>query len=304
MRHVGFILLLSFVVLLSSTATADIAEVISYQGRLLDSGGSPVSDGTHDVVFELFDVASGGTAKWSSGARGMLTADGFFNYDLGDTTAIPDDLFLQYSELYLQITVVGDPPLTPRARVASSGYAYHALRADSVANSPGLTQLIHIPSVDLMNGFSVIIATDSINAPAAGYVVCQATMSVSTFKTAVGLVAAVFALTDSTQTLLTDQENYFVLEPGYGSGSFEMPIHVHRVFEVVPGWNRFSIRAADFGDPGQGIAARNTKLTMTYYDRSYGTVLLATPPSPPSVSQPPVAIDAATKTRLLEKIGK
>lgn len=277
---------LMFALLVAVAVQAEIAEVISYQGRLLDAG-SPVADGDYQLQFEIFDEASAGSSLWSSGFRTVPVADGLFHYLLGDSVALPDDLFANDAEVYLEVTVQGDGPISPRTRLTSASYAYHALRADSSEYSlygPGVTQKIVNASVDLMNGFSVLIAEDSILCPRAGYVMLEATTSASADHTPGADCSAVFSFRDSVGGILTNQENYFILYDNFPPGRIEFPINIHTIYEVVPGYNRFEFTASDFGDAGQTISARRTKFTLTFFDRTYGTVDL-----PPAFRPPPAS---------------
>ena len=55
------------------TIAGTVATKISYQGRLTDAGGDPVSDGIHTMRFRLYDAQNGGTLLWESGDQGVLT---------------------------------------------------------------------------------------------------------------------------------------------------------------------------------------------------------------------------------------
>ncbi len=46
-------------------ASAQFNEQINYQGRLLDSTGSAVADGTYAMSFRLYTVATSGSAIWT-----------------------------------------------------------------------------------------------------------------------------------------------------------------------------------------------------------------------------------------------
>ncbi len=56
----------------SSTGT------IAYQGRLADAAGAPLT-GTYNMIFRLYDAATGGTPLWSepwTGSNGVRVSDG------------------------------------------------------------------------------------------------------------------------------------------------------------------------------------------------------------------------------------
>src|SRR3989338_6431158 len=104
------------------------ANIISYQGRLLDTNSVPVTDASVDMIFRVYDAATVGNCVWSNSASDCSTATarsvtltaGLFSEDLGDTgdlyAAMLSSLFGDESELYLEVTVEGDV-LSPRKRI-------------------------------------------------------------------------------------------------------------------------------------------------------------------------------------------
>jgi hypothetical protein len=98
--------------------------MISYQGRVTDSGGTPVADGSYDMQFRIFNAATGGDQKWESGTVPVDVTDGVFDALLGES---PQPLIiLAFDEDYwLQVTFDGVTQ-SPRQRMVSVGYAYMA----------------------------------------------------------------------------------------------------------------------------------------------------------------------------------
>jgi hypothetical protein len=119
--------------------------IISYQGRLLNSNRVPLSSSTASVVFELYTASSGGTCVWSNSsatcssatARTVTLTDGLFSENLGDTAASPayasisNAIFGDNSSLYLQVTVNGET-LTPRKYISAAPYALNAQMLDGL----------------------------------------------------------------------------------------------------------------------------------------------------------------------------
>lgn len=102
----------------NSTSTT----TISYQGRLADSGGSPITD-TVGMTFRIYNVASGGSALWTEVYPAVTINDGLFHVLLGSTEPLSADLFSDNDTLYLGITVGADNEMTPREQLASAPYA-------------------------------------------------------------------------------------------------------------------------------------------------------------------------------------
>ena len=87
----------------SATSTS----TISYQGRLADSGGTPVTD-MQPMEFRIYDVPTGGVPLWEefwTGANSVAVSDGLFNVMLGSIDNTLASSIGGHDELYLGITV-------------------------------------------------------------------------------------------------------------------------------------------------------------------------------------------------------
>ncbi len=112
-----------------------IPQMISYQGRLVDTAGRPVPNGTYAVTFRMFTQDTGGAAFWSE-VQNVTTRSGLFNCLLGAVNGI--SYLPQDGNCWLEMQVHPDPALTPRVRLVSTAYAYMAdvaNRADSARPS-------------------------------------------------------------------------------------------------------------------------------------------------------------------------
>jgi len=106
------------------TVVADIPKVISYQGRITDSGGTPVADGTYTMEFKFFDAVTGGNQEWESGPVSVELSGGVFNVLIGGDGQPAMLLFFE-EDYWMEVTFDGAVQ-TPRQRIASTGYAYMA----------------------------------------------------------------------------------------------------------------------------------------------------------------------------------
>jgi hypothetical protein len=109
----------------ASTSTGTIA----YQGRLADADGNPITN-TVNMIFRLYDVASGGVPLWEeqwTGSNGVQVSDGLFNVMLGSLTPIPQGVITGHDSLFLGITVGTDDEMTPRVQLGTVPFAVQAL---------------------------------------------------------------------------------------------------------------------------------------------------------------------------------
>ncbi len=125
-----FIIMLSIIIiLLVSITTAQVPQVLNYQGQLNDDTGEPVANGTYPIVFTIYDAVDASSGLWYSGIQNIMVVNGLFNYQLGSTNPLPSTIFTDSSR-WLGIRVDGED-IVPRTQLITVPYAYHALRADT-----------------------------------------------------------------------------------------------------------------------------------------------------------------------------
>lgn len=124
---------------LSSVGThAAINTQIPFQGTLTTASSTPVTDGAYDMVFRLYDTASGGSSLWTgtyttANGNPVRVTDGIFSVLLGsgagnDISGVNFDS----ADLYLGITVESDSEMTPRQRFGAAPYAFNADTVDGL----------------------------------------------------------------------------------------------------------------------------------------------------------------------------
>ena len=126
--HLFLLVALAFVF---STASADIPSTLSYQGVLTDSGGAVVPDGSYELTFRIYDVASGGTPLWAETISNVQVNGGIFNVILGQSEKLDLDFDVQY---WLGVSVNGGAELAPRMSLSASPYSLNARQVKGAAN--------------------------------------------------------------------------------------------------------------------------------------------------------------------------
>ena len=106
------------------SANADIPEIISYQGILSDSTGSPLT-GDYNITVSIYDQESGGVALWSETHANVVVSDGKFNIMMGSVASLSDSLDFEVP-YWLGVSIGGGAELTPRTQFASTATAFAA----------------------------------------------------------------------------------------------------------------------------------------------------------------------------------
>ncbi|MDP3245290.1 MAG: site-specific integrase, partial [bacterium] len=103
---------------------------LSFQGRLTDNLGNPITVSTN-LVFKLYDAASAGNTLWNAAAAVCAItpdSDGIFSTILGSTCggAIAATVFSENPNVWVGVKVATDAEALPRIQIATVGYALNA----------------------------------------------------------------------------------------------------------------------------------------------------------------------------------
>jgi len=150
-----------------TSSNAQIPQLVNYQAILTDAQGNPIN-GVRSVQFSIYDKETGGDALWSE-TQNVIVTDGLCNVLLGAVTLIPYSVF-NGGDKYFSLKIGNDPEMTPRKRLVSVGYAFHASKSDSlngfaapdfVRSLDGVTP--DEGNIDLVAGSNVTIKPDDKN---------------------------------------------------------------------------------------------------------------------------------------------
>jgi hypothetical protein len=123
-RLIQILVIGALVALLTTLASAQVPQMINYQGKLTTAAGAPLN-GNYQMVFTIYDADVAGNVFWTETQPAVAVDKGVFNVLLGSVSSIPYSVF-DGSTRYLGVKVGGDPEITPRKAMVSVPYAYRA----------------------------------------------------------------------------------------------------------------------------------------------------------------------------------
>ncbi len=139
------------------SAAVGINETVSFQGKLVNSDGTNVTNGDYNLEFKIYQggdgIPGGGdeTLKWTetrTGSNKVTVTDGIFRVNLGSVTAFGTNVDWNQDTLWLSINVGGtgstpswDGEMNPFIRLTATPYAFNAqkvngLTVTNTANNP------------------------------------------------------------------------------------------------------------------------------------------------------------------------
>jgi len=130
---------------------------ISYQGRLADSSGNPLT-GKYNLEFRIYTVPTGGTPLWTemwTGGNAVDVSDGLFNVMLGSINNTLASAIAGQGELYLGITVGTDSEMSPRVQLGSVPFSMQAMTVPDGA--------VTSRKMDAVEAYSYVGASESIS---------------------------------------------------------------------------------------------------------------------------------------------
>lgn len=111
---------------------------LAYQGRLANPNGTPLN-GSYDMTFHLYNIATGGNALWTETWTGVQVNQGLFNVLLGSQSTISSNIMTDNSTLWLGIAIGNDSEMTPRIQLGSSPFAMTVKDNSITSNKLALT---------------------------------------------------------------------------------------------------------------------------------------------------------------------
>ncbi len=116
------VVVVTIVLCISALCVASVPLTISYQGKLMESSGIPVADGTSQMTFAIYDAESEGAKIWTETNTAVQVKGGLFSVLLGSVTPFPSTLF-DGGELWFGVSIGSAAELSPRQKIASAAFA-------------------------------------------------------------------------------------------------------------------------------------------------------------------------------------
>jgi hypothetical protein len=142
---------------------AEVPQMINYQGKLTTATGGCLND-TVQMTFSIYPDTMSSPADWTETQDSVVVKEGIFNVLLGSVNPIADTVF-DGSTKYLGVQVESDPEMRPRKPIASVGYSYKSLQADTAKYShcldKGPVMFEGADNCDSSNRARIVILTPS-----------------------------------------------------------------------------------------------------------------------------------------------
>ncbi len=135
MKHALLFAVITTIVFCTSLY-AQVPNKLSYQGLLTNSSGVPVIDGSYNLKFDLYNLSSGGTNRYTETQTSVPVEHGTFSVIINS----PSSLFSE--SLWVQVTALSGPGISsqmvfaPRAELTTAPYAFRADTARYALSAP------------------------------------------------------------------------------------------------------------------------------------------------------------------------
>lgn len=120
--------------------------LMSFEGKLTNTDGTNVTDGTFSIRFRIYtdpsadatNSCAANSCKWEETQSSVQVTGGLFQVNLGSTgggSALPGSIDFNGTALYLGIKVGSDGEMTPRIQLTSSPQAFNSDLLDGLDSS-------------------------------------------------------------------------------------------------------------------------------------------------------------------------
>jgi len=143
MKNLFLVLTLAAVLMLTSSASAQIPRILSMQGVLLDANNQPLADGMYNMTFRIYDAQSGGNMLFEEYFAVPVT-DGNYLALIGEKNALNVVFDKPY---WMSVTPDGGKE-APRMQLTTSPYAFKAVMTEKADTATFATKAAHAVIAD------------------------------------------------------------------------------------------------------------------------------------------------------------
>lgn len=143
MKNLFLVLTLAAVLMLTSSASAQIPRILSMQGVLLDANNQPLADGMYNMTFRIYDAQSGGNMLFEEYFAVPVT-DGNYLALIGEKNA----LNLAFDKPYWMSVTPDGGKEAPRMQLTTSPYAFKAVMTEKADTATFATKAAHAVVAD------------------------------------------------------------------------------------------------------------------------------------------------------------
>ncbi len=128
MRRLIVLLVTVIIVLSCEQGFAEIPPYMQFQGKATDTDGTPLNstDTDYDLTFRIYESISDEVAIWTETHNDVTIENGVFSVLLGTV----EPLNISFNMPYWISTEINGAGEMDRQRIASTGYAYYAQKAE------------------------------------------------------------------------------------------------------------------------------------------------------------------------------
>lgn len=143
MKNLFLVLTLVAVLMLPSSASAQIPKILSMQGVLLDANNQPLADGMYNMTFRIYDAQSGGNMLFEEYFAVPVTKGNYLAL-IGEKNA----LNLAFDKPYWMSVTPDGGKEAPRMQLTTSPYAFKAVMTEKADTASFATKAAHAVVAD------------------------------------------------------------------------------------------------------------------------------------------------------------
>jgi len=148
----------------SAEAATGINKQVNFQGKVVNTDGTNVTNGSYTFLFCLYTTGSPVTACTSGAdndavwreSKSVTVTDGVFQTSLGDTTTLPGSVDFNTDNIYLGVNFNANGQMTPLIRFTAVPYAFNAdkIHGLSVTDTTGTLTVPNGKTISFSDAFS------------------------------------------------------------------------------------------------------------------------------------------------------